>query len=294
MSAKVYFLAKTRRSLPDGPIALGNIIADPRSPEIALNSSPGLASKLKVHETVEHDQSRTLGSHFSVQPTVWTKFVQETGLGEIVGEASVRYSAQDTSSYHFEKIVTREIFPDTDLVREAFDDPQVQKSIRDRRWQLGVFMITGVQIAYGAEVFVAKARETGIQLQTGLNLAPVVAAPVSVGVGLNVHQAPFQNLSTKYATPFVFAYRLRQIMYRRKKVEKQREYAKGDLLGINDGAELAVEDDATYEVQLSGLAPEDEELPGMFDLRTTEATTEGGEPCQVAFATTDDSDDSDS
>lgn len=293
MPAKVYFLTKTRHSPPEGPIALGNIISDPRSPEIAINTSrPVAIQNLQVHETIELNLSRTLGKHFAVQPTVWGKFVQGAGFGDIVGEASIQYSSSDTSFYKFEKIVTREIFPDMGVVQMIFNDTQVQERIKERRWQLSVFMITGVQIAYGAEMIVSKAKETGIHLQTGVDLTPVVA-PVSVGVGLNVLTAPSQGLSTKYASPFVFSYRLRQIMYRRKKVEKQKEYMKGGLLGIDDEAEFVTKESTIYETQLRGLAPEDEDIPGMFDLQTEIATTGDGEQCRVAFATveSDDSDD---
>lgn len=292
MPGKVYFIAKTRHSPPGGPIALGNIISDPRSPEIALNSThASIARKLKVHETVEIDQSRRLGKHFSVQPTVWAKFVQGAGFGDILGEASIQHSTDDTSFYKFEKIVTREISPDLEAVRGIFNDPQVQGSIKERRWQLSVFMITGVQIAYGAEMIVSKAKETGVHLQTGVDLTPVVA-PVSVGIGLNVSTAPSQGLSTKYTTPFVFSYRVRQIIYRRKKVEQQREYMKGDLLAIDEVEGFIGEQDAIYEAQLRGLAEEDEYLPGMLDLQTEGATTGDDEQCIVVF-TTPDSDDSD-
>ncbi len=247
--SKVYFLAGTRRSPPDGPIALGSLISNPRSPEITLNlPHPKIVQKLKVYETVESNQTRSLGKNFGVQPTMWAKFAQEAGFGDVVGEASICYSSIDMSLYTFEKIVTREIFPDIEVVQELFNDPQVQKSIKDRRWQLSVFMITGVQIVYGAKVVVTKAKGTEVHFQTGVELTPVLA-PAAVGVGLNLSMAPSQSLSTKYDSPFVFAYRLRQISYRRKKVEKQREYTKGDCIGYNErNVEGAGGDNVIYEV----------------------------------------------
>lgn len=63
MNRKVYFLAPTRNSPPDGPIALGNVIVDPRSPEIALNSRLSEAVSnmhTHIHETVEFNQSDCL------------------------------------------------------------------------------------------------------------------------------------------------------------------------------------------------------------------------------------------
>ncbi|KAK8084721.1 major facilitator superfamily MFS-1 [Apiospora hydei] len=194
---------------PDGPIALGNIISDPRSPEIAINfSTPATTSalgNLVVHEAVELDQTRTLDNSNNVQPSVWAKFLSGLvpGLGDIGGEAGVRAASGSTSSYSFEKIVTREIFPDLETVRTAFGDEQVQQSIKKRHWQLSVFMITGVQIAYGAEVLLNRARERGVYFQTGVDLTAATGgvAPVSVGAGLDTSSTSSQSLSTKYQSP---------------------------------------------------------------------------------------------
>ena len=84
MSTKVFFLAPTRDSPPDGPIALGNVIADPRSPEIALNDpdSPAIQD-LKVYETEVVEASRDLSTKWSVGSSVWAKFVMDTVGGEV-------------------------------------------------------------------------------------------------------------------------------------------------------------------------------------------------------------------
>ncbi|RYP03381.1 hypothetical protein DL765_010516 [Monosporascus sp. GIB2] len=88
------------------------------------------------------------------------------------------------------------------------------------------------------------------------NLAPLTAgALVSVSVGLEVSTAPSQALRNTY-DPFVFAYRLRQILYRGKKVAR-------------------------------GLEPVDEGLPGMFDLRVDGAVTGDEDICRVAFDSPD-------
>ncbi|KAK7943085.1 uncharacterized protein PG986_012198 [Apiospora aurea] len=304
MGYKVYYLAPTRHVPPDGPIALGNIVSDPRSPEIAINSStPATTSalgKLDIHEAVELDQTRTLDNTNNVQPSVWAKFLGGLvpGLGDLGGEAGVRAASGSTSSYSFEKIVTREIFPDLEIVRSAFSDEQVQQSIKKRHWQLSVFMITGVQIAYGAEVLLNRARERGVYFQTGVDLTAATGgvAPVSVGAGLDTSSTSSQSLSTKYQSPFVFAYRLRQIMYRRKKVEKQRDDTKGNLLGLRDEDEdprSSTDDGGVYEVQFSGLDQEDEDVPEIFDLRTEDIAAPDGGSWRIAFPQSEDADSDD-
>ncbi|KAK8045029.1 Ankyrin repeat protein [Apiospora rasikravindrae] len=198
------------------------------------------------------------------------------------GEAGVHAASGSSSSYSFEKIVTREIFPDLETMRTAFGDEQVQQSIKKRHWQLSIFMITGVQIAYGAEVLLNQARERGVYLQTGVDLTAATGgvAPVSVGAGLDTSSTSSQSLSTKYQSPFVFAYRLRQIMYRRK-VEKQRDDTKGNLLGLRDGDEDPRSStdvgNGVYEVQFAGLDQEDEEVPEIFDLGTEDIAAPEGD-----------------
>ncbi|SPO03361.1 uncharacterized protein DNG_06044 [Cephalotrichum gorgonifer] len=287
MDRKVYFLAPTRHSPPDGPIALGNVIEDPRSPEIALNSRLSKAVRemqMQVHETVELNQSRTLDNSLTVQPSVWAKFVNTGGFVDVGADVGAKYSRTESSTYTFGKIVTREISPDLAAVRALFAEPEVQEMIKDRRWSLVMFMITGVQIAYGAEVVLARARERGVHFQTGVDLTPA-GVPVSVGAGLEVSRAPGQELTTSYETPFVFAYRLRQIVYRKKKVEKQRDYVKGDLHGVDQGDGAGGEQDGVaYEAELDGLQEEDEELPEAFDFNVEEVDGEDGVECFVAYA----------
>ncbi|KAK7976563.1 hypothetical protein PG989_015026 [Apiospora arundinis] len=307
MGVKVYYLAPTRHVPPDGPIALGSIITDPRSPEMAINSSSSsspasaLLQELKVHETVELNQSRTLDDNRAVQPSIWAKFLAGVvpGLG-LDAEAGVRAASGSSSSYSFDKIVTREIFPDLETVRTLFtSDAQVQQSIKDRRWQLSVFLITGVQIAYGAEVLLNQARERGVYLQTGVDLTAATGgvAPISAGGGLNASKAHSQSLSTSYQTPFVFAYRLRQILYRRKKVEKQRDATKGDLLGVRDGKDdpriSSDEGGGVYTVQFAGLDEEDEDLPEIFDLDTEDIEAPGGQYVRIAIPQPADADSDD-
>ncbi|KAK6855297.1 hypothetical protein PG995_008829 [Apiospora arundinis] len=298
MGVKVYYLAPTRHVPPDGPIALGSIITDPRSPEMAINSSSpsspasALLQELKVHETVELNQSRTLDDNRAVQPSIWAKFFAGVvpGLG-LDAEASVRTASGSSSSYSFDKIVTREIFPDLETVRTLFtSDAQVQQSIKDRRWQLSLFLITGVQIAYGAEVLLNQARERGVYLQAGVDLTAATG-------GRRAHLGGRRSLSTSYQTPFVFAYRLRQILYRRKKVEKQRDATKGDLLGVRDGKDdpriSNDEGGGVYTVQFAGLDEEDEDLPDIFDLDTEDIEVPGGQNVRIAIPQPADADSDD-
>ncbi|RYP75717.1 hypothetical protein DL771_002204 [Monosporascus sp. 5C6A] len=126
--------------------------------------------------------------------------------------------------------------------------------------------------------------------------------PGAFGDGPGLRRRLRRPCARRTIPPFVWAYRLRRITYRRKKAAKQREYVKWDLVGFHDDDEQAGsrydgdgdgdgEEDAAYGMQLKGLEPEDEDLPGTFDLRVDDAVTGDGDICRVAFDAPD-SDDS--
>jgi len=83
--------------------------------------------------------------------------------------------------------------------------------------------------------------------------------PIKVGPDFSIERAVGQGLTEHHNSDFVFVYRLRELVYKRKVFQAQREYAKGDLMGVGEGKEEQVEedDDTKGEIELSGLNGED-------------------------------------
>jgi hypothetical protein len=145
-------------------------------------------------------------------------------------------------------------------------------------------MITSIQIAYGANVIASTIRERGGFLHFRADLTPT-GAPVNAGATIEASKKAGQIFSshTSEDTPFVLAYRLREIVYRRAIVREQKEVNSGDLMG-NDARKPEKEegdDPSNYTADLYSLKDEDPELPEMWEMKPTPAVDEDGSECQV-------------
>ncbi len=140
-------------------------------------------------------------------------------------------------------------------------------------------MSTGVKIARGADVAISKIRAKGGNLYFGVD-ATAAGVPIKVGPDFSVSNAVSQGLTEHHNSDFVFAYRLRELVYKRKVFQEQKEYAKGDLMGVGEGKEREQEeDDGTKgEIQLSGLNGEDLQAEE-WELDAKPAEDDDGEDC---------------
>ncbi|KUJ11428.1 uncharacterized protein LY89DRAFT_570837, partial [Mollisia scopiformis] len=221
-----YFLAPTRDSPPSGPIFLGAIIKSPRSPELSLNSKTSLLLKpLEIHETSTTDTTRQLYRDSKGKVGIWAEFLSGLPLG-LDASVGTNWDNGDFTQFKFRELITRSIFPSQGEIASIFTDPPIQTSIKDSRFRANLYMITGVKIARGADVVIGKMRERGGNLHFGADLTPV-SVPIKVGPDLEGSRGHGQSAKEKHAGEFVFAYRLREIKYRKKAVEEQKEYTKG-------------------------------------------------------------------
>ncbi|KAE8443374.1 hypothetical protein EG329_001932 [Mollisiaceae sp. DMI_Dod_QoI] len=253
---KTYFLAPTRDSPPSGPIFLGSIIKSPRSPEISLNSKTSpLLKSLEIQETITIDTSRQLYRDSKGKVGIWGEFLSGLPLG-IDASVSTNWDNGEFTQYKFKELITRSIFPSQFEISTIFTDPAIQTSIKDSRFRDNLYMITGVKIARGADVVIGKMRERGANLHFGADLTPL-SVPIKVGPDLESSMGHGQKVQEKHEAEFVFAYRLREIKYRKRAVEEQREYLKGDLFGHRQGKELEEKGEVENEAELVGLTSGD-------------------------------------
>jgi len=235
---------------------LGGIITSPRSPELSVNSknSP-LLSKFEISTSTLRDSTRTLSKGTKGKAGVWCEFLADIGIG---GEVSTKWDDTEVAEYKFEELVTNTITPGLDEVRKLFSDESVQQAVKDSRFGSNLYLITGIKIARGADVAISKAKARGGNLHFGVD-ATALGVPIKVGPKFENERSQGQGLTEKHTDEFVFAYRLREIKYKRKKIETQKEYAKGDLMGHDQkGTESdSDEDEAGGEPELIGLESRD-------------------------------------
>jgi hypothetical protein len=279
---KVYFIPPTRHTAPNGPIALGNIIKDPRAPELIINdpdSEGVLKLASKFHEVDETSAATFVNQGTNLKGGVFAKFLEGFSL-----DTGAHSTKEASIAYNFDKLTIQSISPSLGEIKTIFDEPAVQDAIKNSILNARVFMITAIQVAYGADVIASTIKDRGGFLHFRADLTPA-GAPVNVGAAMEASKKDGQIFSSRISekTPFVVAYRLREIVYRRSKVREQKEVTNGDLMGTDGGKadKKMAEDPSTYVADVSALRDEDPKLPKMWELNPTATVDEEGEECHV-------------
>lgn len=279
---KLYWLAPARHSTPLGAIALGNIIQDPRQPEIAINDTESPAVKKLAAGAVCIDETDAF--HYTTEGSdakadVKARFLQSFGAG-----AGVHHDRDVTSLYKIAKMKTFSIYPSFGEVREIFNEPAVQEGLRNSFFRARVFMITSIRVVYGADVLVSTIREAGGYLFMRADLAPA-GPPVNLEAAAEAAEKKGEIVATHVSdqTPFVFAYRLREIAFRRKQIKTQRN-VEGNMLHAGwGGEEVWKEDISGFEGDVMALTEEDIDTPELYGIRTDIAEDLDGSEVRVAL-----------
>lgn len=274
---KTYFLAPTRDCPPSGPIALGNIIASPSSPEEALNSRSALPTG-PIYESYQTNWTAEVGRRRQGKIGLWTKFLQVLGVGI---DFSVNYDIGKTDIYYFDRMETRFFMPDKAYIEESMSSPEVRDFIVRSKFRANVYMITGIKVAIGASVMSTKLRQRGIHVQLVVD-GTAVGVPLSLGPDIEVSSGRTQGISFDDASDFIFAFRLREIIYSKRQGIVHREFGKGALFGLEDDhRKPAVErkEDVSEDFELLGPADEDVTAEDL-DLEASAVVDDDEEACE--------------
>ena len=135
--------------------------------------------------------------------------------------------------------------------------PEVADFIVGSDFKKPVYMITGVKIARGADVALARSKEGGTHIRAGVDGTPA-GAPTAAGSEITITMTNSEKTSFGESSDLVFAYRLRELYYEKGQV-KHKEHKKGALQGIDDGStgETEEETPSVPSLVISGLAEED-------------------------------------
>lgn len=283
--SKTYFLAPTRDSKPSGPIFLGSIIKSPRSPEISLNGKKSpLLKDLEVSESTITNASYNIFQTRKGKVGIWAEFIQGSGIG---GNISGNWDNAEVTSFKFDELVTRTIAPESLEVRAMFKDDNIQMAMKNSRFRDNLYMVTGIKIARGADVAISKIRAKGGNLHFGID-GSASGIPLTIGPDVSVHSSKGQGLKERHDEEFVFAYRLREIVYVRKEVKDQKEYRKGDLMGHGRGKKAENDWVDEFEAELQGLR-KDDVRPDAWDFDVLPAVDDDG--TEVSCVRIEDDDD---
>lgn len=242
MSKAYYFLAPTRNSPPNGPIRIGNIIDNVSEPERPINDSapPAFTDKNQLYESTNLNWQSSRSNPKTRKAGLWTSFLAALGIR---AEANITSETNRVDGYEIDKLTTTEFIPTKQYLQESIYQPDV------KNWMLHnknepLWMITGVKIASGARFLVSRAKEKGFHFQFGFD-ATGLGYPVAAGPQVEAVSKVAMTESARVGEDFVFAYRLREIRYSKRKGLTSRD--------------LTDKDGAWYEVGRPNVVPDDEE-----------------------------------
>ena len=185
---KSYFLVPNFSIPPDGPLLLGNIIADACQPvETLLAPAPQVLDrdnhgKPKIHSTAEkgwhYDRSTYHGSPLGA----WAKFLDLLKIGfdgERGGDATQKYSCAEMQTEYFQ--------PNLDMLMARVEDPVVKGIMAMRTGGLGprrsVYMVTGLMIARGLAIEAEAGQEQNFNANLEANAAALSGGILPLGAG---------------------------------------------------------------------------------------------------------------
>jgi hypothetical protein len=182
-------------------------------------------------------------------------------------------------TFEIERLRAQQFSPTHQYIEANMQFPNIKKCLQDTQFRRDIYMITGVQIAHGGSIKSFSATQHGLGAQIGVNGLPV-GVPLEVGPNLSSSSGKTEGISFGPAKEFVFAYRLKKVIYLKKtKSFKVEDHLKGTMLSHEDfcgrsetEASTTQEEKSTY-AELVGL--DEEEIGGEeFELQESMTAVE--------------------
>lgn len=255
---KSYFPAPSRDCSPEGPIVLGSILADPLEPESPLDDKPFTLDGETIRSHDQYDAQSNIKDRNQASGGLFAKIFHSV---ELIVSGSSNTSMQ--SCVKFEKLQTLSFEPTDEYMNKSLSTAKVQQYLARHHMRKRIFLVTGVKIAFGAQVIDDESRLGEGQISLGLD-GDAVGVPLSVGPRVDASRGTSQTFSFNQSSPFVFAYRLREIRYRKGVPIKNKPYRDGALYGIggNKQEDSDVESDGTLREEATFMSIDDEDVTG--------------------------------
>ncbi|KAF4544495.1 Carbohydrate-binding-like protein [Lasiodiplodia theobromae] len=238
---KTYLLAPSFNFRPDGPIALGNIIADPFRPHRVLTKADPGTAQPEIETVFEDDfvTHRSAGQGVSV--SVWAQFLANVGINlgtNFSKETSTEYNMSSLKTIYFKSE------PSEQELHKRVNVPRVRNVLQSGRVRsCPVYMISGIKIAENLEIATERGVHKGISAGAS---APVVEG-VSLGGNVELTRDKSQRDSSRARQDVVFAYQLLEIRlkgWKEKSLETREFRSKAAFLGDKEEKEPEIEVEA--------------------------------------------------
>jgi hypothetical protein len=215
---KTYLLAPNFTFQEDGPVALGNIIADPFKPTGVLSKPDPAAPPGEIVTTTELENSYGRSRGHSMHASIFARFLQTASAnigGKKAKDVTTRYSMESMETRYFKAD------PAEEEVAVRCQAPRVRAAIKAGVFgDQPVYMITGIKIAKGFTL------ESGIESSKEATLGGSALVPpagdFSLGAVVSGSRRKGMQDSFRSGNNIVFAYQLHVISHkgwREKRVE---------------------------------------------------------------------------
>jgi hypothetical protein len=204
-SVKTYLLAPNFTFLPDGPIAIGNIIADPLRPQRVLTSLDPNKPKPAIETVVDTNYANSRDGGRGVEVGVWAQFLQTIGvnLGAQYDKGVITDHKMDSIETCYLKFV-----PGDEEISERVKAPRVRGAIKSGIFgSQPLYMISGAKVAEGFST----SKEVAASQKGNIGGPVPVSAEVSLGADIKVSTRNTEGEAFHAEGDRVFAHQLMKI-----------------------------------------------------------------------------------
>jgi hypothetical protein len=229
MPKKTYLRPPTDDYATDKNIRLGDVWRNPRDPGSFIGAPHPIPDEIEINHTYKGSWTIDLGRESHVKAGLWAKIAQLP----ITADARAHWDNVEDGAYKVPTMETYSIEPTPAYVKASVADVSAEISKSGDN----LYMITGVKIARGGEGLNKESRNFGVGSSVAVSAAVGTRVPVDVGGQFSYSKGDHHHQGFGSTGDFVFAYRIREIFYKRG-VLKTKEYNKGAVLGedmISDG-----------------------------------------------------------
>ena len=125
--------------------------------------------------------------------------------------------------------------PTEEYLKAAVNVPPVARALEKQNYKKPLFMITGLKVVRGASKAVStKKLKLGGDLTAQGDMTVVGAPGVAPGMSMGLDQDGSEHIEWESAEPYVFAFRLREIYYRRGTELESEAHTAGALYSLEN------------------------------------------------------------
>lgn len=284
---KLYVLLRNKDFPPGGPIRLGSLLTDAANPESLVEGyTPSIPLGTTIYHAWENNHRDTITKNHSTQLGLYTKFLQILGIGL---DISGKHAHTDSTDHQAERLDKQYYIPSTAECSDILQDRSVQACVQKAKFSCNVYLVTGIRVATrGAQSEHTDSGER--EFTTDLTFDATLGGGVPLSFGPSIAQSNGHSVQTSssQSSPFVYAYRVKEIHWSKVRGTMTTKDVKGELYGLTYKGSNETTLPGTEDV--TGLAldklGDDSVTAGDLELegKLVDGDLEGGHPVEFVLA----------